>query len=98
MKGLPGIMTVNWIKILIYGLLLLAIYYSTLSFLVLKDWQRDEFSYGPLIPFIVLYLLWIKRHYLKSIDSQGNYDVMTTESVGRQQHVDNLMDRVRQEM
>jgi exosortase D (VPLPA-CTERM-specific) len=36
-------------------------YYSTIQWLVVKDWARDDYSYGILIPFIVLYLIWEKR-------------------------------------
>jgi exosortase D (VPLPA-CTERM-specific) len=41
--------------------LLLGIYYSTFEWLIQKDWARDDYSHGMLIPFIVLYLLWEKK-------------------------------------
>lgn len=37
-------------------------YYTSLSWLVIKDWNREDYTYGWLIPGIVLYLLWDNRH------------------------------------
>lgn len=42
-------------------ILLFGIYYSTFEWLIQKDWARDDYSHGILIPFIVLYLLWEKK-------------------------------------
>lgn len=58
------------IKIVLYLSVLSGIYYSTIQWLVFKDWVRDDYSYGVLIPFIVLYLLWEKRVYLLEIPSK----------------------------
>lgn len=51
-------------KVLLFGLLLAALYYSSFTWLVLKDWSREDYSYGWLIPLIVLYLVWEKRPVL----------------------------------
>ncbi|MDP3029143.1 MAG: VPLPA-CTERM-specific exosortase XrtD [Deltaproteobacteria bacterium] len=66
MNALSTIKPIAWIKIALYGLLLLSVYYSTLTWLVTKDWTREAYSYGYLIPFVVLYLLWDKRRDLVS--------------------------------
>jgi len=54
------------IQVLIYALLIVGIYYSTFSWLVKRDWARADYSYGILIPFIVLYLLWEKKNIILS--------------------------------
>jgi exosortase D (VPLPA-CTERM-specific) len=49
------------IKFTLYGVLLMGIYYSALTWLIIKDWAREGYSYCYLIPFVVLYLIWIKK-------------------------------------
>jgi len=60
----------GWVKLLLYIIILFALYYSTLQWLVVKDWARADYSYGTLIPFIVLYLLWEKRSRLLEVPSR----------------------------
>ncbi|MCA1795280.1 MAG: VPLPA-CTERM-specific exosortase XrtD, partial [Desulfobacteraceae bacterium] len=57
------------LQLLIYIFLLTGIYFSTFTWLVKKDWARDDYSYGVLIPFIVLYLLWEKKNHFFSVPS-----------------------------
>ena len=64
---------VPWIRGFVYGLLLLAVYFSTLSHLVLHDWMREDYSYGYLIPFVVLYLIWDNRERLAAIPSRSSW-------------------------
>jgi exosortase D (VPLPA-CTERM-specific) len=71
--ALPIIKPVSWIKLFIYALLLLSIYYSSLTWLVLKDWTRDAYSYAYLIPFVVLYIIWDKRKDLASLPSAPSW-------------------------
>ncbi|NWH03698.1 VPLPA-CTERM-specific exosortase XrtD [Desulfobacter latus] len=52
----------NFFKIGIYGLILIAIYFSTFTWLLKVDWAKGEYSYCILIPFIVAYLIWEKRN------------------------------------
>lgn len=54
------------IQLITYVALLGGTYFSTFTWLVNKDWARDDYSYGILIPFIVLYLLWEKKNDLLS--------------------------------
>jgi exosortase D (VPLPA-CTERM-specific) len=49
----------------LYVFLFGGIYHSTLRYLVTNDWEREGFSYGYLIPFIVAYLIWIKKDELQ---------------------------------
>lgn len=45
------------IQSVIFALLVAGIYFSTFQWLVIKDWARDDYSHGMLMPFIILYLL-----------------------------------------
>ncbi len=47
-------------KVIIYMIVLTGIYYSAYSFM-LKWWEKEDFNYCYLIPFIVIYLIWEKR-------------------------------------
>ena len=49
------------VKFGIYALLLIGIYYSAYSWLIQKDWPREDYNYCYLIPFVVLYLIWEKK-------------------------------------
>jgi exosortase D (VPLPA-CTERM-specific) len=73
MKVIVEVKSGSWIKFTLYSFLLIGIYYSALSWLVLKDWQREAYSYCWLIPPAVLYLLWIKRNDLRSIPSNPSW-------------------------
>jgi exosortase D (VPLPA-CTERM-specific) len=62
-----------WIQGGIYGLLLLGIYFDTLVYLVQHDWLREDYSYGYLIPFVVLYLIWDRRERLFALPSRPSW-------------------------
>nr|WP_319392943.1 VPLPA-CTERM-specific exosortase XrtD [uncultured Desulfobacter sp.] len=55
------------IQSLILVILVAGIYFSTFQWLVTKDWARDDYSHGMLMPFIILYLLWEKKDYFGAI-------------------------------
>jgi EpsI family protein len=74
MNPFADIKPVNWLKLLLMGLLLLGIYYSTFNWLFTKDWPREDFSYGYLIPFVVLYLIWEKRADLQKKPSVSSWN------------------------
>ena len=61
MTAIPKIKPVDWVKAAILGLLLAGVYYSSYTWLVEKDWARDDYNYGYLIPLVALYLIWDKR-------------------------------------
>jgi len=67
LKELTQIKTVSWIKFLVYGALLVGIYYSAFTWMVTKDWAKEAYSYCWLIPPVVLYLIWIKREKLRYV-------------------------------
>ncbi|MGO9136833.1 MAG: VPLPA-CTERM-specific exosortase XrtD [Syntrophales bacterium] len=52
------------IRFSIYALLLIGIYYSAYSWLIQRDWPREDYNYCYLIPFVVLYLIWEKKEEL----------------------------------
>jgi len=70
---LSGIAPVSWIKGAVYGLLLMGIYWSTLTHLIFNGWARDDYSYACLIPFVVLYLIWDKRERLAALPSKASW-------------------------
>ncbi len=70
---LKNIKPAGWLKGVLYGLLILIIYQSSLQWLILHDWPREDYSYAYLIPFVVLYLLWEKRAELASLPSKSSW-------------------------
>ncbi|MBM4333122.1 MAG: VPLPA-CTERM-specific exosortase XrtD [Deltaproteobacteria bacterium] len=49
------------LKFVLFGGLLVGLYYSAYSWLIQKDWTREDHSYCSLIPLVVLYLIWEKK-------------------------------------
>ena len=62
-----------FVKGLIYVFLLGGLYFSTLQWLINKDWARPDYSYGYLIPLIVAYLIWETRASLFSVPSRSSW-------------------------
>jgi len=73
LKELTQIKPVSWIKFTIYGLLLLGIYYSSFTWLVTHDWEKEAYSYCWLILPVVLFLIWLKRDELASMPSKPSW-------------------------
>jgi EpsI family protein len=69
MNLLSRIKVEDWVKIALVALLLAGIYYSTLIWLERKDWGREDYSYGYIIPLVSLYLVWEKRRELSELSS-----------------------------
>ena len=61
------------IKTGIYILLLGGIYYSTLQWLIFRDWAKGDYSHCMLIPLIVMYLVWEKHPLLNNYVSRPSY-------------------------
>ena len=72
----PELKFVNWPKIILYGVIIAAIYHSALRQLVVTDWAKEDYSHCYLIPFVVLYLLWEKRYELIKIRSLPSWTGM----------------------
>lgn len=72
MKAIEIVKPIDLAKIAIYGFLLIGVYYS--SFVVMVSWwERDDYSYCYLIPFIVLYLIWEKKIKLVNLSSSPSW-------------------------
>ena len=54
-------------------LLMLILFNEGLSFLVNRWQYREEYSYGYLIPFIFLFLIWQKKDVLQRIPFEGSW-------------------------
>jgi exosortase D (VPLPA-CTERM-specific) len=59
-------------KGIVYGGFLIALYYNSHKLMV-KWWQREDYTYCYLIPFVVLYLLWKKREAIECIPSRPSW-------------------------
>ena len=57
---------------LLAAILLLLIFSNGLSWL-LKQWNREEYNHGYLIPFVAFYLLWVRAEDIKKLDLQGSW-------------------------
>ena len=82
MKQLKEIQPTSWIKFGLYGLLLLGIYYSSFTWLIRKDWEREAYSYCWLILPVVLFLIWIKRDELTSLAAKPSWKGLIPVGVG----------------
>lgn len=58
-------------QFIILTFLVSGIYFSTFQWLVIKDWARDDYSHGMLMPFIILYLLWEKKNAFFLVQSKA---------------------------
>ncbi len=63
----------SYLSAIVYSLLVFGIYSSSIQWLIFHDWKRDDYSYGILIPFIVLYLIWEKRQQISGIVSKPSW-------------------------
>ena len=68
LKYISNIRPVEWLRVVMYGLLLFFIYRSSLDYLY-RMWHSNDFSYCYMIPPVVLYLIWDKREKLASSSS-----------------------------
>lgn len=57
-------------KVIVYGAILGAIYFSAFQRLIFNDWAKDDYSHCILVPFIVAYLLWEKQLQFKKYISK----------------------------
>ena len=75
MKAMPGITLINSLKIGLYGILLMGLYYSALIIMIGR-WDKAEYNYCYLIPFVVFYLIWEKRTRLTALPSVPSWKGM----------------------
>lgn len=58
---------VAMVQTLIYLLLLIGVYLSSYTWLIQRDWTKEDYNYAYLVPFIGLYLFWERRETLARI-------------------------------
>lgn len=60
----PSLISINSIvRVAVYLGLLFSIYHTTLLFLI-SQWNREDYTYGYLVPIVFLYLIWEKRKHV----------------------------------
>ncbi|MFH1674831.1 MAG: exosortase C-terminal domain/associated protein EpsI [Pseudomonadota bacterium] len=75
LKSISNISLTSFVKVPLYGLLLLGIYYSALTNMIGR-WGKAEYNYCYFIPFVVLYLLWDKKEKLTALPSVPSWKGM----------------------
>lgn len=63
----------GWVKGVLYAILIVCIYFSTLKWLIIRDWSREDYNYCYIIPLLVLYLIWEKREKLAQLQSEPSW-------------------------
>ncbi len=58
----------DWVFLFTYTAFIFIVYFSALKQMV-SGWNREDYSYCYLIPFVILYLIWEKRKVLSNLDS-----------------------------
>ena len=62
------------IRLAIYSLLLIGIYWATYSRLIGHDWLMDDYSFCMMIPLVVLYLIWEKKEELAAVPAAVSWN------------------------
>jgi len=73
MKREFQIKPLDWFQTGIYAFLICSIYASSLHWLVINDWEREGYSYCYLIPFVVIYLLWLRWNEFRAVESKPSW-------------------------
>ena len=60
----------SWLILILIFPLLIIVYYNGLDRMVMNWFQREEYSYGILIPFVSLYLIYQKKDELSKIPDE----------------------------
>ncbi len=72
MKILRTVKPISWVKLVLYAVALVGIYYSAIKHLVGYDWEKEDFNYCYLIPLVVIYFIWEKRDRLIAMPSRAS--------------------------
>ncbi len=70
-----------FVPVFVYGVLFAGLFYSAFQFMIL-GWQRDDYNYCYLVPFIVLYLIWEKIEELNEIPTTPSWLALFPLSLG----------------
>jgi exosortase D (VPLPA-CTERM-specific) len=60
-KSTANFFNANLIRTILFGGLIAGMYYSAFTWLIIKDWSKDDFGYCYFMPFVVAYLIWDRR-------------------------------------
>lgn len=71
----------GWVKAGIYALVLGLAYFTAFTYL-LHLWENEDFSYGYLVPFFVVFLIWEKRKRLNVIPSEPSWKGLVLFAIG----------------
>jgi exosortase D (VPLPA-CTERM-specific) len=63
----------DWMQGISYAVLIILLYFGTLSHLVTNDWKREDYSSSALIPLVVLYILWEKRRQISAVPAKSSW-------------------------
>ncbi len=66
----------------LFGILLIGLYAQALEWLVFKDWMKGDYSHCMLVPVIVMYLVWLKRHPLRDAMSEPSWNGVAMAAAG----------------
>jgi len=79
MPGSGAVIGLQWVRYLLYGMLIVAVYWSSLTYMV-GLWENEDFNYCYFVPVIVGYLIWEQRaSYVamkQSVDYRGLLPVL----------------------
>lgn len=64
MKAMGDLKPQVIMQLALFGALLAGIYFSAYTWLIQRDWPREDYNYCYLIPLVVLYLIWEKKEAL----------------------------------
>jgi exosortase D (VPLPA-CTERM-specific) len=73
---------VSWFKGGIYVIAIILVYYTALDVMVFHDWAIDDYSHCALVPLVVLYLLWEKRHEIDAAPSEPSWRGLAPFGIG----------------
>ncbi len=71
-ESLWGISVPTWGLLLLTALLITTLFHEGV-FLMVKWWEKEEYSHGYLIPPIVAFLIWQKKNQLETIRFSGSW-------------------------
>lgn len=72
----------QWLAIAVAVAVSLLLFFTGLSYMVESWGQREEYSYGYIIPFLTLFLIWQKKDQLEQVPFKGSWAGTAVVAVG----------------
>ena len=60
-----------WLQFVVSGILLFCVFFTSHSAMI-RSWQRDDYNYCYLIPFVILYMIWDRRKKLAVLPTENS--------------------------